>query len=196
MAVPWKHLETLGELAADSLLELEARTSNFDPVVFRASFAACWRRMLDDSQQAGPGNLSSEYLASLHRDLASSLGGLGPGEFSDISQTRLVDGSPESWSRFLTAPFVNGVGVPEPAWVFAELYWGQHVRSFGLSLAWLAMNIALLEVEELAVYLPREDPECMMDFLRDSGPEDYDAEGLRGYIAGLVEIQRTEQCGR
>jgi hypothetical protein len=188
MSTTWHHARAIAEPLADSLARLEVRLSpglRVDRV--REAVILTWDAVVADGEN-GRSNLSSDYLAALHKSLATAAGAAAAGEFADSGLPLLDGGCRTSWAGYVAE--CSADGEIEPAWVLAQLRWGDHVRSMQLSLGWLAMNIVLLSTLECAIYPPPPDHERLMEYLAYAGPDDHDAEGLRALIWKYVQSQR------
>ena len=180
-------LHPLGVPLADSLALLETSSSEvLDPTAVAQAVRQSWQRLVHDAAR-GAASLSGEYLASLHRQLATFAGGEAPSLFLDHGQPKVLDGQQVTWSLFTEE--ACGDEPLEPAWVLAQLYGGGHVRSLSLSLGWLAMNIALLDSEGRAIVPPLDEHARLLQALDYAGPDLHDAESLRA----LVGVYTAEQ---
>lgn len=131
-------------------------------------------------------DLSSGFLSDLHRAIAAPLGVRTAGEFSNGT-------FPGSWTYFadaLTDLLSEDVPLSEhAAWIVSQIRWGGHIRGLELSTGWLLVNGLRLQDGQFAIYPSQELDGKFIEYLRDAGPDTYDAENLRtlfgtGYIAG------------
>jgi hypothetical protein len=144
------------------------------------AIACTWPGAVSDVA-AGRADLSGDYLADLHRRLASVIDAAETEEFAGR-------GPAGSWEAFVAE--LTADGPPEEAYVLAELCWGGHVRSLAFSLGWVCLNQCRLRAGAAALYPPPRDQGRLVRCLRPAGPPNYDAEPLRGL---LWEWDRDQQ---
>ena len=176
-----EHARRIAEPLGQSLAELEIRSTAVVGGVARRAIRDVWLTVVDDFEN-GRADLSSAYLAGVHGRLDAAAGVDDEDGFVEEGLPILEDGSRESWSRFVAeCRYDDPHDNLEEEYALAQLRWGEHVRTFALSLGWFAMNLVRLRKGEPAVYPPPADHERLLRFLGYAGPDLYDAEaGLRG----------------
>ena len=186
------HARGIAGRLAHSLAQLEAQSTAVVADTARRAIHDVWLAIVDDYEN-GRSNLSSAYLANVHARLAAAAAFEDAGGFAEYGLPILPDGSPESWSRFSQSCRFDEDDGLEEEYALAQLRWGEHVRTFAVSLGWFAMNIVRLKRGEHAVYPPPADHERLLQFLQDAGPDTYDAEaGLRGLAREYARQQARD----
>jgi len=176
-----EHAREIADLLSKSLAKLEALVTNVTDDTVRSAILSAWMMVVGDVE-CGRATMSSSYLASLHAKLATSAELTDPGGFAEHGLPILPDGTRESWSRFAQdCRYEDDSEGLEEEYALAQLRWGEHVRTFALTLGWFAMNIVRMRRGQHAVYPPATDHDRLQRLLKDAGPDTYDLEGgLRG----------------
>ena len=184
-----EHARDIAETLSESLSALEVKSTLVDRDIARLAIHDAWLSVVDDFAN-GRADLSSDYLADVHLRLATKARLANPGGFTDRGLPELSDGGRESWSRFAKECHYDETDAWEEEYALAQLRWGEHVKTFALTLGWFALNIVRLRRGEPAIYPPPEDHDNFLQYLRDAGPDDYDAEtGLRGLAREYAKQQ-------
>lgn|GEM_PF-6154789 len=99
----WSHARNLTPMLSKSLIKLETGLSSgsfseetagsISESRLQEAIAATWQLVINDAAQSSVA-ITAEYLAHLHRKLASAAGSEAPGTFLDGE-------SPQSWSIFV-----------------------------------------------------------------------------------------------
>jgi hypothetical protein len=133
-----------------------------------------WSYTIDMARRSAV-TLAPQFIASLHEKLASAIRAPGIGVFRDGDR-------PLDWTNFVTetaAGNMNSGIAACDAWIFAQLYWGQHLQSLAPSVAWLLINgIRLQEGRHPIAPDPRHNV-TLKQYLQWAGPDHHDAESLR-----------------
>jgi hypothetical protein len=189
----WKHAKEITNNLAEGLYILElpdggTRFSDFSESIIKASISNAWHLVIEQAQK-GDVNLTEEYLSSLHKMLADPIGASSPGVFSN-------NGDNGEWTLF-----VDECGLDEDlnndisscdAWILAQLFWGNHVKSMAMSLAWLCINGLRLQEGLFAIYPSADKNERLLIALEGAGPDCWDAEDLRGFSGYYERDQKPE----
>jgi hypothetical protein len=177
--------------AALAELEVDSAPAPLEMDRCRRAIRDIWLSVVDEVKCARAG-LTSDYLASDHHQLVSAAGVSEFGGFEEHGLPILADGGRESWTRFVEecgyADADNAEGSDE-IYALAQIRWGQHVRSFALTLGWISMNVLLLRRGKRVIYPVLTDRETLLRCLSNAGPEDYDAESLRCLIRTYMDEQ-------
>jgi hypothetical protein len=183
-----EHAREIANPLSESLAELEVQSTPIPLDAARRAIRETWLKVVDDFER-GYADLSSAYVAEIHQTLTAAAGLTdGPG-FAEQGLPIMQDGSRTSWTRYVEECRLNEPDGTEE-YALAQLRWGAHVQTFALTLGWLAMNIVRLRSDQDAVYPPPSDHDRLLAFLKDAGPNDYDAEtGLRGLAAKYANAQ-------
>jgi len=192
MADRWEHARSIGPALAASLAELERRSavpvSAIDWARVERAIAQTWGAVVDDVK-ADRFDLSVPYLSRVHGLLAEAAGTESPGQFWDKGET-----APTEWSVTVGELTIDSSGFDSSylsdAIVLAELRWGGHVRSLGLSLGWLCFNGSHLRGGMWAIYPPPGDHYQLLNFLGYAGPDCWDPESLRALLGGYTDSQK------
>ncbi len=143
-----------------------------------------WSYTIDVARRSAV-TLDPQFIASLHERLAYSIGAPGIGVFRDGDL-------PQDWTNFVMEAAVGNMdsGMADyDAWIFAQLYWGQHLQSLAPSVAWLLINgIRLQEGRHPIVPDPRHNA-ALKQYLGWAGPADHDAESLRALFGRYAAEQ-------
>jgi hypothetical protein len=187
------HARDIAGPLSESLAALEIRSTPIGADAARRAIHGVWLQVVEDLEN-GRANLSGAYLAAVHERLSALAGLQDAGGFTDESVQMLPNGRPETWSRFMKeCHYDDASGGLEEEYALAQLRWGGHVRTFAMSLGWIAMNIVRLRREQDAVYPPPVDHEQLLGYLDSAGPPDFDAEaGLRGIADDYAEMDSRE----
>ena len=172
----FKHATELTNELAATIAALEIHCAEifsrpvFDSRQLQQTIRVTWPRIITDAQL---GNVSPrvDYVAALYDRLAAEMQLADPGVFTDRTDF--------PWDEFYAA----GCGDEprcEDAWVIAELFWGGYVGYLHLTLGWLLMNGIRIQQNHAAIMPTPDSTELFTDHLRWSGPDQFDAESLRG----------------
>lgn len=183
------------DVLAEALAVMEVGLTPVSLENAHRAIASIWTTVVNDVQ-GDRANVSSQYLASIHKHLATAAGILNAGEFTEAGLPVLPDGTRERWTRFVQESRYhqpNHVEEIEEVYALAQLRWGEHVRTFALTLGWFAMNILRLVRRKCAIYPPLADRGRLEDSLMGAGPNWYDAESLRG-LMDEYEGEQSRAC--
>ena len=154
MKAPIERARGIADPLSQSLAQLEARSTAVAPDAARRAIHDVWLTVVDEFEH-GRADLSGAYLAEVHARLGTAAGLADSGGFADQGMLPILpDGTPESWSRFAHECRYDAdddAEASEEEYALAQLRWGEHVRTFALSLGWFAMNIVRLRRGEDAV---------------------------------------------
>lgn len=138
-----------------------------------AAIQAIWPDLVATARQSLV-SANADCVAALYDRLTQSAGIQDPQGF--------VDRLDLPWFVFYT----EGCGDEsrcEDAWVVAYLFWGGYVQHLHLTLGWLLMNAIRVQQHLPAIYPAPETIDRFTDYLRGSGPDLFDAEGLRSLFS-------------
>jgi hypothetical protein len=191
-----EHAREIAGPLGQSLANLEVRATAAAIDTARRAIRDVWLTVVDDVAN-GRAILSSAYLATVHARLTTAAGSEDSTSFAEHGLPILPDGGRKSWSRFAQeCRYEDDNEGLEEEYALAQLRWGEHVRTFALSLGWFAMNVVRLRRGEHAVYPPPADHERLLKFLEYAGPDTYDAEaGLRGLAREYARQQAPGVSG-
>ncbi|AFY92304.1 hypothetical protein Cha6605_1071 [Chamaesiphon minutus PCC 6605] len=131
--------------------------------------------------------LTCHRWSSLHKLLAKTIGAASPGVFDN-------DGGRGEWTLLVDVCYqcledgLNNISGCD-AWILAQLFGGNHVRSMAMSLAWLCINGLRLQDGLFAIYPSADRNERLSIALEDAW---LDAEDLRGFFGYYEHDQKPE----
>lgn len=187
----WEDAERRAPDLARALARIELAFGNWAPIsasteALEAAIQSGWRSAAASARE-GKVSLDPLFIASLHEPIARAIGAPGAGVFREGEH-------PSDWATFKSglddAALEYGLAGSTEAWVLAQLYWGGHLDSLMLSVAWLLSGgIRLQEGMQMLVPDARHDSKLKEDLDR-AGPGCYDAESLRG-LMGRYEAEQA-----
>ncbi|WP_198085770.1 hypothetical protein [Variovorax sp. E3] len=187
----WEDAEHRAPELARELARMELALCNWGPVTasrdsLEAAIRSGWHSVVASARK-GSVSLEPSFVASLHALIAQPIDSPGAGVFHEGQ-------SPMDWTEFKRAlddaALEYGMADNTEAWLLAQLYWGPHLESLGLSVAWLLGNGFRLQEGGRMVVPNASHDEKLKERLKWAGPDLYDAEGLRGFF-GWYETERT-----
>ena len=181
----WLHASDISPELVKALAQVDAGPRVSRGVLpIEESISRTWERVIEDAKLAKV-SLDTEYLSSLHHQLAAPVAGDAPGVFQPGRP-------PLDWETFANEVFVGNGGAIEgaEAWVLAQLFWGNHFQSMQFSLAWLCINGLRLQNALYALYPSPENHGRLMEALQAAGPDTWDAETLRA-LFGYYEREQA-----
>lgn len=187
----WEDAEHRAPDLARELARMELAFSNWGPTTTSAEALAAaiqygWHTVVASARE-GKVSLEPSFVASLHALVAHSIDAPGAGVFRDGQ-------FPMDWTEFRRAvddaALEYGMADNAESWLLAQLYWGQHLESLALSVAWLLSNGFRLQEGACMVVPSASHDHKLKEHLKRAGPGIFDAEGLRGFF-GWYETQRT-----
>src|SRR5262245_48322163 len=98
----------LADLLSAALAEMEVGSTPVAVDVARHAIREAWLAVVDGTER-GRANVSSSYLANVHRQLVSAAGISASDGFQEYGLPILPDGGRQSWTRF-----VNEAGYAKP----------------------------------------------------------------------------------
>ena len=189
----WEDAETRAQPLACALARMELAFGNWDLTTtpgdaLEAAIHSAWRNVVASAREARV-SLDPSFIASVHALVASPIRAPGAGIFREGV-------SPLDWATFKNAlddtALEYGLAGNTEAWVLAQLYWGMHLDSLMLSVAWLlSSGIRLQEGMRMLVPHARHDAE-LKQRLSWAGPGSYDAESLRGLFGSYQSEQELD----
>lgn len=151
---------------------------------FIRAVASAWniveRRVVEQSSV-----LDGDFIATLHRTLASGVGASHPGNFVN-------EGQPTTWSIFVEEfdeYDENNILCGGDCWVLSHMYWGNHVPNLQFTVGWLCMNGVRIKHGYKPVFPPTEIHTQLRECLASAGPDCWDAESLRALTPSFREFE-------
>jgi hypothetical protein len=187
----WEDAERRAPELARELARMELAFCNRGPVTtsvdaLEAAILCGWHSVVASARE-GTVSFEPSFVASLHASVAHPIEAPGAGVFHEGP-------SPMDWAEFKRAlddaALEYGMADNTEAWLLAQLYWGPHLESLKLSVAWLLGNGFRLQEGACMVVPNASHDEKLKERLKWAGPGACDAEGLRGFF-GWYETQRT-----
>ncbi|MDH6167195.1 hypothetical protein M2282_002344 [Variovorax boronicumulans] len=189
----WDDAETRALPLARALARMELAFGNWDLTntpgdALEAAIHSAWFSVVASAREAEV-SLDPPFIASLHALIASPIGAPGEGIFREGV-------SPLDWATFKSAlddtALEYGLAGNTEAWVLAQLYWGTHLDSLMLSVAWLLSGGIRLQAGMRMLVPDARHDAALKQRLAWAGPGSHDAESLRGLFGSYQSEQELD----